>query len=90
MVRGEAGKRVGAKSLLKLGEVAKKLECGRIGQGITIVNRPAVDRIAHRELGDFTADCSRNIRHCNNFPGDVMGTGKLADPLFNATSEIVG
>src|SRR5689334_5779352 len=90
MIRRAAGQRGGGQLLLKLGEVTKKLECGRIGQGIAIVNRPAVDHVAHRELGNFTADCSRNIRHCNNFPGDVMGTGKLADPLFDPASQVVG
>src|SRR4051794_38211166 len=65
---------------LKLGKIAEQVEGCRICQRVAIEHRAAVDHVPNRQFRNLPADGPRNIGNLEDFFGDVMGAGILANP----------
>src|SRR5262245_43372331 len=69
--------------LRELGAVPEMIERLRIGERFDILNRPAVNDVAHRELDDLVRFGSRNVGYLQHFRRYVARCGVLADACLD-------
>src|SRR4051812_7917792 len=69
----------------QLPEIPELVEGRRIGQGIQIGHRPAMNHVPDRQLGDLAADGPGYVRYLNDFARHMVRAGLLPnsgpDPL---------
>jgi hypothetical protein len=73
----------------KLREIPELAQGCRVGQGIHVWDRSAVDHVPNGKLRDLSTDGSGNIPHLDDLFWHVMGAGVVSDPAPDAGCQII-